>query len=78
MQKKEMQNNPPTGCFVVMILNLLLGGWSFDYCLWAIFGKDIPFWGDMICGFFAGEVTIPLAIVCFILRCCGIESPFLH
>ncbi len=69
----------PSGCVVIIFLfNLLLGGWSFDYCLWSIFGKDVPFYMDMLCGLFVGQFTIPLAVVCLLLRCCGVEVPFFH
>jgi hypothetical protein len=60
----------------MFLFNLFVGGWSFDYCLFSIFGKDIPFVLDMICGVFTAEVTVPLSIVCFILRLCGIHVPF--
>lgn len=64
------------GCMVtVMILNVILGGVSFHYCLWSIFGKDIPWYGDAVFGLFAGEVTIPLAVVVWILRL-FIQAPF--
>jgi hypothetical protein len=65
------------GCWtIVMLINALIGGWSFDYCLYSILGKDIPWFGDMICGLFLGEVTVPLAIVCWVMRLCGVEVPF--
>jgi hypothetical protein len=56
------------GCaLLILVINLLLGGFCFDYCFWAIFGKDIPWYGDMICGLFLGEFVLPLSVVLWIL-----------
>lgn len=66
------------GLIVFILFYLLLGGLSFDYCLWSIFGKNIPWYADVICGIFTAEVTIPGMIVCFILRMFGIEAPFIQ
>lgn len=66
------------GCTVaVLIFNLALGGWSFAYCLSALAGKSIPWYGDVVIGMFAGEVTVPLAIVLWLLSLFGIHGPFL-
>ena len=64
------------GCvLLIIVLNLLFGGVSFDYCLWNIFGKDIPWYGDVACGFLAAQVTIPLSIILWILKICGVVMP---
>lgn len=65
------------GC-VIVIINLLLGGVTFNYCLESFFNFTINFWGAMACGIFIGEFTVPLAIVCWILRACGVPAPFVH
>lgn len=62
------------GCsfpIIVLIINLLIGGWSVNtILLW--FGKDIPFLADTIIGLFAGEITIPVAIIGKILKVFGV------
>jgi len=64
------------GCITaILVVNLTLGGFCFDYCLQFIFGKDIHFMGDIICGLFLGELAIPAAVICFVLNLFGIEAP---
>ena len=65
------------GCFALIIVNLSLGGWCFGYSLESVFGKDIPWYGDMVAGLFLGQFTIPSAVVCWILKLCGVETPFI-
>jgi hypothetical protein len=66
------------GCVVfILILNLTLGAFCFDYSLYSIVGKDIPWTLDAVCGLFLGEFTIPCALVCCVLRHCDIETPFI-
>jgi hypothetical protein len=36
------------------------------------FGKDIPIIADIIIGLFVGEVSIPVAIIGWILKICGV------
>ena len=67
------------GCILLIVLlaiNLSIGGLCFDYALYSILGKDIPFYGDAIAGLFLGEIAIPLALVCWIVRLCGVPAPF--
>lgn len=62
------------GCFlltIVPIINLIIGGWSIDEIL-SWFNKDIPWLADAIIGLFAGEISIPVAIVGKILRIFGV------
>lgn len=67
------------GCALfVLFVNMTLGALAFDCCLWSIFGKTIPWWADMICGAVMGQVVIPAAVVCLVLRACGIEAPFVR
>lgn len=66
------------GCMLgILLFNMLLGGITFNYCLWYIFNKDIPWFADVVCGLFLGEVTVPLAIVCWVLDLCGIAAPLI-
>ena len=66
------------GLFILAILvfNLTLGGWCFDYCLYSIVGKDIPFYADFIAGAFLGQFALPITIICWIIRLCGVPVPF--
>ena len=61
------------GCFFgFMLFNAILGGVSVDYCLWWIAGKNIPFFADMIIGFFVAEISIPLMVVLWLLSLFGV------
>jgi len=67
------------GCIMWLVwLTIVMAvvGFAFDYSLYTYFGKDIPWYGDCIAGFFASPVACPAAVVGFILRCCGMEVPF--
>lgn len=56
-----------TPILVFLLFNLLLGGVCFDFSLWAFFGKDIPWYADLLCGLFLGQFVIPIAVVAWIL-----------
>jgi len=61
------------GCYLFLfLLNLLMGGWSVNYLLMFFAGKVIPFFWATVIGLFAGEISIPVAIVIWILRFCGV------
>ena len=67
------------GCLsVIFLVNVIFGAVSVNYCLESFLNKTVDFWIALIVGLFLGEFTIPLAIVCWILRSCGIQSPFIH
>jgi len=64
------------GCFaMVLLMNATIGGVCFDYCLWSLFGKDIPWYADAVCGLIGGEVALPLAVVMWIVHF-FVERPF--
>lgn len=65
-----------TGCLGILVFNLALGSFAFQYSLWSIFAKDVPWYADMIAGLFLGEFVVPLAVLCWIVRLCGVEVPF--
>ena len=51
------------GCgLIVLVINLLVGGWSVDVIL-SWFDKVIPFGWAMVIGLFAGEISIPVAVI---------------
>jgi hypothetical protein len=69
------------GCLIFLLIlsfNLVVGGLSFQYCLSAVFGKDVPWYADMIAGLFLAEFTVPGAIFCYVVRLCGVPAPFVH
>ena len=55
------------GVFLYSILCCVFGAKCFEYCLWAITGKDAPFIIDLICCFFTSGLTVPGAIVLYLL-----------
>lgn len=62
------------GCLpviLVLLFNLSIGGWSVSYILnW--FGKDIPMLADVVIGLFVAEISVPIAVVGWILKLCGV------
>lgn len=61
------------GCGILMLIfNFFIGGWSVNYLLVEFLGKNIPFWGSCLIGMFAGEISVPLAVVVWILKYFGI------
>jgi hypothetical protein len=65
------------GCsFFLFLFNITVGSLCFDYCLWTYFGKDIPWYGDVVCGLVTGQFIVPFTIVAFVLQLCGVETPF--
>ena len=57
------------GCWLfLMALNLIAGAWSVNLLLNTFLHKTIPFLGAMVIGLIGGEVTIPLAIVIWVLK----------
>lgn len=61
------------GCWIViLILNLVLGGWSVNYLLLAFLEKSLPFFWATVIGLFVGEFSIPVAVVVKILQAFGI------
>lgn len=62
---------------VILLINLTIGGLCFNYSLNSCFGKTANFWIAGVCGLFLGEVTIPAAIICFVVSdLAGISTPF--
>lgn len=64
-----------SGPFIIASV-LGIFAWSFHYCLWVISGKDVPWYVDLVCGLLVGSFTVPLSIVFWLLRLCGVEAPF--
>ena len=55
-------------CLGVVIINLTIGSWSVAYLLDFFLNKNIPWIGDALLGLVAGEVTVPVALVVWLLR----------
>ena len=57
---------------MVLVFNVVVGGWSVEFLL-NFFGRpEIPFWGVALSGLFVGEVSIPVAVVAGLLRYFGV------
>jgi hypothetical protein len=69
------------GCsclLMILIFNLAFGGITFDYVMFSLLGKDVPWYADMFAGTILGEFTVPIAVICWIIRLCGVPVPFVH
>lgn len=68
------------GCIYGFYLSVyvLIGSLSFQYSLKSIFGHNIPWYADIIAGLFFGWATIPISVVCLVIRLCGVEVPFIQ
>lgn len=61
------------GCILlVLIFNILIGGWSVNYLLAFFLEKDIPFFADALIGLFTAEISVPLAIIVWLLQQFGV------
>ena len=61
------------GCgLLLVVFNLFVGGWSVNYLLQFFLAKTIPFIGAMLIGFFAGEISVPVAVVIALLKWFGV------
>lgn len=75
MYYKEQETSPWLNCgciILVLLINLLGGGWSVDYLLAFFNLTNMPFLADMLIGLFAAELSIPVAIVIATLRTFGV------
>lgn len=77
------------GEFLVAMMSLVFGvglvvavfallGLCFDYSLFSIIGKDVPWWADVIGGIVTNGFIFITAVLCWILRLAGVEAPFIH
>lgn len=61
------------GCGLFLLLvNIFIGAWSVNYLLMFFLEKNIPWIGAALIGLFAGEVSIPVAVVVYILHYFGV------
>jgi len=79
MKYQTNPNNSSCSCvFLFLIINLTLGAYLFAYSLESLIGKHIPWYGNVIGGLILGELSIPVGVICWILRLSGIAVPFFH
>lgn len=57
-----------TGWILFGLFNIFVGGWSIIY-IGSIVGFAIPFIAAMVIGLFTAQVTVPIAIILFVLKC---------
>lgn len=62
--------------FIIWFSFYILSAHMFQYNLWNIIGKDIPWYGDALGGLF--PLNIPIAIIVFIAHLCGVPTPWFH
>lgn len=55
---------------------LVIAAKCFEYNLWSIFGRDVPWYLDLMGGLALNGANVPLAIGCAIARAMGVETPF--
>lgn len=60
------------------VIYAVISAACFDYSLFAISGKDVPWYADVIVGFFFGWIAAPAAIICWIIKLCGVVTPLIH
>lgn len=56
---------------IITLVNATLGAWSIIEIL-SWFGKTIPLVASVVIGLIAGKISIPIAIIGWILRICGV------
>lgn len=67
----------PCGCYLAALaFNISIGAWLFDYALYSILGKDVPWYVDAIVGLITAQIMLLVAAVCWVLRLTGMETPF--
>jgi len=62
-------------CLLAMVIIFLLGGWTFDYSLNAMVGKEIPFFADCVGGLLTAECVLVVAPFLWICHLCGMNFP---
>jgi hypothetical protein len=61
------------GCFVLIVaVNLTVGSWAARYVIEFWLHKDPGFWLGALIGLFGGQVTIPAALLTWLLHAGGI------
>jgi hypothetical protein len=64
------------GMIIILLINLTLGAYCFNYSLDSTIGRKESIPVAMLGGAVLGEITIPAAVVCWIVRDTGVHKPF--
>jgi hypothetical protein len=71
--KNKDNDSVKGGCYLILIIfNTIVGGWSVSYLLEIFANKIIPFWGSCLIGLFTAQVSVPVAIVVWLLKFFGV------
>lgn len=65
-------------CVALIGATAFVAGKLFEYSVWSIAGKDLPFALDVVAGTVSGPVNLMVAVGCCIARACGSEVPFIQ
>ena len=60
---------------IVVALIFWLLPMCFDYSLNALFGKDIPYWLDVVAGIVCCPLTVPGSVILLVAEYCGVAFP---
>lgn len=52
-----------------------LGSKLFEFALWELIARDIPWYGDLVGAFFSSPILVPVSAILLILRLAGVGSP---
>jgi len=66
------------GCGVyslILFLILWLLSFCFEYSLYIIIGKDIPWYADLIGGIVLNACIVSVAFICWVIELCGATTP---
>lgn len=61
---------------LVLAVILFLATKMFEYSLWAIFGKEVPWYLDLVGGIVLNGANLVVFIICAFARAFGAEVPF--
>jgi hypothetical protein len=77
MQATKLEMKLVVGCILSVLVGFLVVlGKLFEYSLYSLTGKDIPWYCDVVCGFLLNGLGVVIAVVCWVVRHCGVEPPF--
>jgi hypothetical protein len=63
---------------VIVTLRFFIGGVLVNYILGTVTGHTAPLLLAGIIGLFTAEITLPLSVICLILRVAGFHVPLFH
>jgi len=63
------------GTLTCWVLAFAICGFAFDYGLKTYVDKDIPWYGDCLAGVVTSPITVPVAVVGYVLVECDVPTP---